>query len=281
MPEQATYYFGRLNLIAPYEDKRKLLLSGLRSDKIIERRKMMWDFLDVGELGSENGAFLHGYLVKYRPLTEEEVARPDLGTIGDTTISNLVVAKSRFFLHIESGLIAFHPASGQIEIPQFCKMFPELFTNAFDNFFINAEIQIVQEQYKIFEVLPRFSEITRVYIALHPSNPNLADMWKEVDEDLKRIGADKYTETWEAGGKSATLKVVDDKPIRSKIAMAEDGYGEAELTGKLDGEQKKVSTRDNPVQAPAPSDDERPDVILDGLSAAFKKIFGRFEKSHT
>jgi hypothetical protein len=278
MPEQVNYYFGRLNLIASYEDKSQFLLRGLQSARWVEHRNMIWDFLEIGKIQTENGLFLHGYLVKYRPSTEAEIAQPITGKIGSTDINDLIVAKSRFFLHTQSGLIAFHPIRGRIEIHQFCKLFCELFEVAFDNFFVDAEIQIIQEQYKIFEVLEQFGSIDRAEIYLHPANPNLNPVWQGVQARLETLGASKYGETYEAGGKSTTLRIVDDEEVRSKIAMAEDGYGEASVTGKLNGEVKKVSTKDNPVSALAPADDTTPEAILDALLVTFKKILGRFRE---
>jgi hypothetical protein len=281
MADQPIYLFGRLNLVAAYENyeaKRTLLLRGLHSKAEVEVRGVLWSFLDVGETTADDERFAYGYLVKYRRITEEEVARPDLGSIGDTPIENLIVAKARFFLHLQSGVIAFHPVGGQVEANAFCDRFKRVFENEFQGFFVAAEIQMIQEQYKIFEVLSEFETVTKVQLSLHPSNPNLSEMWKDIDKDLKNKGVDSYVEIYEAGKKSPTLNIVNDKNVRGKIAMAEDGYGKAAVTGKLRGKTKTVTTRDNPVSGQARNEQFTPREVLDDLLSVFRLIFSRFLK---
>jgi hypothetical protein len=281
MAEQSTYFFGRLNLITAYDDyeeKHRLLLRGLRSKKEMEVRSVLWSFLEVGETTTDEEQFAYGHLAKYRPNTEEEVARPELGSIEDTPIRNLIIAKSRFFIHIQSGVIAFHAISGQIDAGVFCDRFKRVFENEFDRFFVSAEIQIIEEPYKLFEMLSKFEAVTKVQIALHPSNPSLSEMWRDIDKDFKAKGVDSYTEGYEAGRKSPALKIVDDKLVRGKIAMAEDGYGKASVTGVLNGKRKTVTTRDNPVSAQAANNEHSVSEVLDDLIATFKQIFNRFIK---
>lgn len=272
------YYFGRLNLIATYNDKREFLLKGLRTDKLIERRNFVWGFFDIKEIESPQGLYIHGYLVKYRPESEKEVALPDKHKLGEVTIPNIVEAKSRFFLHVESGLIAYHPIGNDIENETFCERFVEIFHDALDNFFVNAEIQAIEERFQVLELLKKFKSISKVEISLHPSNPNLSELWKDFDERLKGVSATSYKEIYENDKPGATLKVAEDKDIRGKIAMAEDGYGKAGVTGEMDGEQRTITTRDNPITAVAPGDDEEPENVLESLSESLQKIFDRFIK---
>jgi hypothetical protein len=79
------------------------------------------------------------------------------------------------------------------------------------------------------------------------------------------LGTSKYNEFYETGGKYSTLTVIDDQEIHSKIAMAEDGYGEACVKGTLNGEAKTITTKDNPVSAIAPDGDEQATIVLDSL----------------
>jgi hypothetical protein len=66
MAEQSVYYFGRLNIIAEYDNKRVFLLRGLRSKEALEKRNLAWDFLDIGETTNEDfGPFIYGFLVNW------------------------------------------------------------------------------------------------------------------------------------------------------------------------------------------------------------------------
>lgn len=270
------YFFGRLNLIAKYEDKREFILRGLRTDKFIKRRNFIWGFFDIKEIKTNQSLFIHGYLVKYRPESELEVALPEKHKLGEVKTPNLVEAKSRFFLHVESGLIVYHPIAGQIDNDLFCDRFIEIFHEALDKFFVNAEIQAIEERFQVLEIIKQFKSISKVEIYLHPSNPNLSDLWKDIDARLKNLSATSYKETYENDKKDSTLNVVDDNEIRGKVAMAEDGYGKASITGELDGEVKTISTKDNPITTLAPGDEEEPEKVLESLDESIRRIFQRF-----
>jgi hypothetical protein len=270
------YYFGRLNLIANYTDKRDFLLIGLRTSKYVEHRGYKWGFFEASELQSEFGLFLHGYFVKYRPETDEEVAVPETHKLSDEAIANRVIAKSRFFLHVESGLIAYHPVGNQIENQTFCDRFVQLFQEAFDNLFVNAEIQVIEEQFKIFDAIKKFKSISKVFVYLHPSNPSNSDRWERIDKRLKKLGASSFHEQYDGKPDGKGLDIVEDEELTSKIFMADDGYGKADVTGEMNGEVRIVSTKDNPITALAPNDEEPPENVITKLSTAIRKIFSRF-----
>lgn len=270
------YYFGRLNLIANYSDKREFLLRGLRTSKFVVHKKHNWGFFEASEIQTEFGPFLHGFLVKYKPETDEEVAIPETHKLTDEAIANRVVAKSRFFLHIESGLIAYHPVGNQIKNRTFCDRFVQLFQDALDNFFVNAEIQAIEEQFKIFDAIRKFKSISKVFVYLHPSNPSNSDRWARVDQRLKQIGAASFHEQYEAKQNGDGLNIIEDEELTSKISMADDGYGKADVTGEMDGETKTISTKDNPITALAPNDEEPPDNVIARLSSSIRNIFNRF-----
>ena len=249
MPRHTRYYFGRLNIIPVQAEaeKHKLLIDGLTHRTFLGKRGVMWGFYKVAELGSNQGTFLQGYLVKYRPETQEEVAVPETRQLDEQTIENLVSAKAHFFLHIASGLIAYHPG-GEIPRRLFTTRFVELLEQALGNFFVDAEIQTIDEPYRILEAIKQFSRISCVSIYLHPSNPALRDIWKDTDERLKRLGTASYRERYIAS-KQGTLHLQDDPQIHRGFAMAEDGYGRAEVVGVLDERPITVSTADSPMAA--------------------------------
>jgi hypothetical protein len=114
MPKRnARFYFGRLNVISARNEKTKLINEGLTANSVLEKRGQRWGFFKVREVETDDTTFIHGYLIKYRPRTEE-VAVPETRELNGEMIENLVVAKSRFFLHPRSLVIAYHPSGGQI-----------------------------------------------------------------------------------------------------------------------------------------------------------------------
>jgi hypothetical protein len=266
-----------LNLIATYSNKEKFLFDGLNSSKYQEYWGSNWGFFDIASISSEFGPLIHGYLVKFKPETDEEVAIPETHKLSDEAIQNRVTAKSRFFLHIDSGLISYHPIQNKIENRTFCDRFAKLFELAYENFFVSVEIQAIVDNYKIFEELKKFKSIARVSIYLHPSNPSNREIWARTDERLKKLGATNYLEKYKANPENGGLNILDDDEVKSKISMADDGYGRADVTGEMDGVRKRISTKDNPITAPAPTDENPPELIVANLSATLKNIFSRFK----
>src|SRR5580698_10480969 len=111
---EVRYYFGRLNLIAQRENKYRLLFDGLQAEGIVVRRGMNWGFFDVNTINTDLGEFLSGFLARFRPLSEEEIAVPETQLIDSQTIANRITSKARFFLHTSSHIVAYHPFGREI-----------------------------------------------------------------------------------------------------------------------------------------------------------------------
>jgi hypothetical protein len=127
---------------------------------------------------------VHGYLVKYKPEFDQEVVVRETGKLSEAEIKNFVVAKSRFFLHIETGLIAYHPEGNAITSDQFRHQFALLFeTN--HGMFVRVEIESVDDQYQLRDELRRMTAVSKVQVELHPSNPHDVESWRRIDQRLE------------------------------------------------------------------------------------------------
>ncbi|HEX8235984.1 MAG TPA: hypothetical protein VF600_08505 [Abditibacteriaceae bacterium] len=272
------YYFGRLNVIASYDDKTAFVRQGLNIDRFIGNKGYDYGFFEVDQIQSGDESFFHGYLVKYAPETDAEVAVLETRRLEDTSINNRVVAKSRFFLHVRSGLIAYHPVSSQINRDAFRSRFRALFEESHGNLLVRAEIQLIQDQYQVLAELDNFEFITKVSVYLHPSNPSTRELWKNVDERLQKLGATNYHEQIEGKIEKEGLKVKGDEELAAKISMAEDGYGKAEVTGLMDGQRKTITTQDNPVTTTVPDGEIPPENVLDSLLPTIRNLFSRFRQ---
>lgn len=276
-----TYYFGRLNLIpviADYAEKTRFVLEALRTNKTIERRSHIWRFSRIGELDGEDGQYVYGFLVKYKAETAEEVIVPETGDIEDEAIKNSVVAKSRFFMHIRSGIVAYHPV-GAISEGQFRWYFARLIEEAYDRFFVEAEVLTIEDRIQIQEVLRTIDNVSRIEIYLHPSNPNNSEIWQSIDKDLKETHTNRYTEIRETNENITSGEVIlTNEQLLSKLLMSVDGYGETKIKGKIQGKVRIISTKSNPVTTSAPNDKHPADTVFANLQATIKGIFARFEK---
>lgn len=273
-PRKITYYFGRLNIIANYDNKSDFILNALKSPKIFQHRQSAWGFFDIQT--HDNTDYCSGWLVKYKPGAVEEIALPEKHALGDQAIPNLVTAKSRFFLHIQSGLMAFHPVTPDIQISIFMERFCSCLENAHDGMLVSAEITLIEDEYEIFQAIDSFSSIKQITISLHPSNPNNRDLWKNVDQRLRNLKATRYVEQYDTDRPDGSLMITKDEDIKSKVTMAVDGYGKASISGVMDGRNRIVTTEDNPVTEDAQSDDVDASSVLDVLKQRFRAIMERF-----
>jgi hypothetical protein len=281
MAPQLTYYFGRLNIMPTQAlpEKKELLLAGLTSGEIQEDHGLNWQFFEIQELDNEVGEFLHGYLGRYKTSANLEIAIPSESKVGLRAEANLISSRSAFYLHIESGLIAYHPIPKQITPVVFKTRFTQLLTKAQGSFFFDAEIDDIDEPFTLAEEIKKFDRITTITIRLHPSNPSNRDIWQKLDERLRKLRVTSYNETYEAKQSGEVgIRAVDDEDIKKKIAMAEDGYGNVRVVGEIRGNKHIVSTSDNPLITTAPSGIEPPEHVLKMLLPAFGRILDRFNK---
>jgi hypothetical protein len=278
---EVRYYFGRLNVIAARFDKENLISAGLFADgeqpqAIVSHRGLNWGFFRLERIQTTFGEFVHGFLVKFRPRTDEEIAIPETREIDDRMIENRIRAKARFFIHLSSHVIAYHPFGREISRRVFASRFKELFEANLGRFLVEAEIFPIEEERRINEAIMSLDSISRVRVYLHPSNPSNREVWKGVDERLRALEVASYREEYNAQPGTDGLAIAQDPEVNSKIAMAEDGYGSVQIIGLSDGEKRTVTTRDAPVVALAPYDDEPPEVVLERLADTVRKILERF-----
>jgi hypothetical protein len=274
------YLFGRLNLmpIRSYSEKLAWLSETLRSDGEIRDHNIVWQIFRVNDLETQDmGIFLCGYLGKYREETKIEVASRSVQDVDIQTIENLVTAKALFFLHVKSGILAYHSVPNQIPPGTFRTRFEQLLFKKAGSFFMDAEIDAIDEESSLREQLLRFDLVKEVRIVLHPSNPSNRDIWRRVDQRLHALGATQYTEYIKTKNPDRGLKVANDEEVNSKISMAEDGYGKVTAKGEIKGEEHTVTTSSNPVVAFAPTTPETPNNILRHLQAPFSRILSRFK----
>lgn len=279
MAQQIRYFFGRVNIFPHkvFEEKRALLVEGLQAGVSLITHGIRWRIFNVQTIENDVGEFVHGYLGRYKDEGEVEVAIPERSLIDIQTVANLVSARAQFFIHVRSGLIAYHVVPKLIRPEIFRTRFTHLLIKGNGDFFIDADIESVEEPFRLTQEIQRFERIVEVRIKLHPSNPVNRELWKRQDERLKKLRVSKYREYYEAKEANAPgLQVSDDPEINSKIAMAEDGYGFAVVRGEIRGEKHQVSTSDNPVIATAPSDPDPPKYTLEVLKATFARILERF-----
>jgi hypothetical protein len=273
----ARFTFGRLNLIAQFDDKGDFLMQGLRSKLLRRVREHLWGFFDVEPIPDSSGYFT-GYLAKLRPSQDEEIGDLNTHELSSTSVENRIIAKSRFFLQVETGIVAYQFVSQHIPAEIFREQFCRLFEDALQNFFVSAEIQVIEDRLRFLEALAAFERVLDISFSLHPTNPHYDEVYRRLDERLKKLKVKTYKETYNTNFHSDGLAVLEDQEIRSKVTMAEDGYGEATASGVRDGSVQRISSKENPITANAVVHERSPSDILNDLMSSFVRIIGRISQ---
>lgn len=266
-----TFYFGRLNLIASYKDKYEFLQETLTRNIEVSKRDYEWGFFNVRDVYWNNIVFLAGFLVKYKSFKDEDVVDEQSRLLTTTTISNRAIAASPFFLHPKTGIIAFHPISFKIGHNQFKYIFPELVMASNDYLLVDADLQFIDEEVKIFEAIKSFDKITSLVIQLHPSNPSNRERWKRTDERLQEMKAQKYRQQYYS---TDGLIILEDSEPFGDIIMAGDGYGKADIYGEKDGKPYVASTDRIPLKAKGVKSSSLQDT-LESIIDKFEEIWDR------
>lgn len=275
------YYFGRLNIIAQFEDyseKEELIYDLLEKGESYEYRKYHYTFVEPENVQDSSGNnFFTGYLVKYSKVGRDETVDTESQSFSTQRVENKTEAKVRFFVQPKKGLLMHHASGSILSANSFRNRFAELLEASRKEGFFQADVQVINDQYEIFQEMEDLTSIQNVKVSLHPSNPNPNPTYEDVDENLREKNVKTYTEEYDGG--DGSLNVKDDEEIRKKISMANDGYGVGKIRGTdEDGEKKTVATDDQPTTEKVPIDDTlTPTDILDFLSEKVQSIMGRFE----
>jgi hypothetical protein len=268
------FLFARLNLIAQYEDKAQFVRAGLQSNQLRRVREHLWGFFEVEGVDG-HAEYLTGYLAKVRPQNAEEVGDLVARSFAMTTVENRAIAKSRFFLHVPTGLLAYQYVSSHIEQRTFEEQFARLFEEGYKQFFVTADVLTVEERANFLDAIRTFDRVQTLSVSLHPTNPHFSEVYRAIDERLKAIDAKDYRETIAADPNGPGLRVTEDSDIRSKAMMAEDGYGKLSASGTRNGRSVQASTSENPITTSVDVRDRSPSQILSELADEFMSIIRR------
>lgn len=271
-----TYFFGRLNLLGSWKDKRQFIHEALTTEVFETRRGFKYGLFDIDELEINDELFVFGRLVKYKPLLEGEIVNEDSHELIEDGLIHGVVAKSEFYLHYRTGVIAYRPISNRISDNQFRVISATLIEAGHDHFFVNAEVQSVNEELAIEEAFSKFRHIERVSVDLHPTNPSNRDIYQRLDEKFKRLRASRFRQTIDATSEGLNQDALREDDAYSGLMMAVDGYGRGCIQGEIDdGRRVTIYTDDSPVTKEVVPSEENPRDVLYQLMPTFKRIWER------
>lgn len=267
-----TYQFGRISVYgANINDKFTFIFDALEANVFITKRQFRYIITDERAIDFRDEKYLYGVLTKYRLVQENPVVDEEEKKLSTDETEKQVVASAKFFIHVDSQVIAYRPITKKISANQFRSSFSELVAEAHNRFFVQAPVDSIDEEIEIRESLGLFKRITKVISKIRPSNPGFNPIWKTVDDDMKTLGIEKEQVI------SESKKGIDPNALQSderykRIHMSIDGYGQAWIHGvREDGSPLVVSTENSPVTHKVIDYDE-PVKVLEQLYSKFVSI---------
>ena len=212
--------------------------------------------------------FVFGKLAKYSAEGHVTIVDPAKKSQLDALAPNLLMASSPFvYLPDYSGIAFLHVWNG-IQEDLFAKRFCSLIEAAYQNFFVDCQVEPVADYRAFVEKLDNLDRITEMSAKVHPPNPLFGHLWGSLKDyiihrnageisvrEKKTDGEGIKTELRElmrellAGPPDAPLAA---KPIESAqvditdaaMLMAADGYGHGKVIGEQKGEEVIIRTSD-------------------------------------
>jgi hypothetical protein len=272
-----SYYFARLNLLSFQEEKQKFIFDTLGTNVIEELGKFKYGFFEPNDIEFDGEAFVNCKLVKYKPILEGEAVDESLHKVVEDGLQHGVVAKSDFFLHYNSGVVAFHPIVNKLSISQFRTMFGRIIEATHHQFFVQAQLSLIEELYKIQSDIKKFQTIKKITFDIHPTNPSASPIYKSIDDRLKKLEAENYRASLigKEGGLNQDALLQDD--AYKSLLMAADGFGRGTLEGKIDNRNVTITTDESPIRKDAIFS-ESLDEMLHQLIITFKEIWKRTQR---
>lgn len=267
------FYFARLHIIGIITSKYDYLQNTFKKGKIYTKRNCEWGFFNINELENENLKIIFGQLVKFKEEKDEDIVDTVNRKLSKTMIENRVIATSIFFIHPDSGIVAYHPIEGKIGYKQFIEIFPQLIIYNNDNMFIEADMDFINSEISISEAIESFDKIFTLIISLKPSNPSSRSIWKRTDDKLHNMEAEYYKQIYKS--KKGLILKPNGEPY-GDIIMASDGYGRATLKGIKNNEEFIVSTDRMPMTAKT-LEDKNPLIMFNNIKGKFYEVLKRIK----
>lgn len=269
-----TYFFARLTLAGPWDDKKSAIEDALQGDIAVVKGRFNYGFFDFEPLEVDSTRFDFGRVVKYKQLLEGEVVDEESHQVVVGGLPKGIVAKSEFLLHSATGLLAYRPIASRLSAYQFRTVFAALLEAAHQNFFVSAHIDPVNEDITLMEAISRFTKISRIEFDLHPTNPSNRPFYRPLDDRLKRLNAARMQQSIHGAEGGLRPEELDDDDSLRGVLMAADGYGEASIDGEIEERRLVVTTGDAPVREDIEPTDE-PENLARQLFLAFERLWKR------
>ena len=268
MQNTARYYLGRVHKAGQLDQEK--LIGAIVSAVSVERRNFNFTFTDAKVFGNkEEPNFIFSRLAKYKPRGAVDIVRPEEHKEATADIENLIDASSPFVFIPRFYGIAYQHISGRLEKDVFERIFPELISKKYDNFFVSCGIEPITDLRTFVARLSKLEQVRRLQATVKPPNPLFGPCWASLKDYLKSRNLEEVSVKEEAqpkGGINTNIQKIAEIMIQGKgrieevkqllepymqgigdaaVLMAADGYGKAKIEGVEDEKTVIIHTREN------------------------------------
>lgn len=261
----ARIYLGRVIKLGELTSEG--VIGAIRESVAVSIRGVRYTFTDFQALGPNNQTQgVYARLAKYRAEGKVDVVRPEVHSMDQEAVENLIDASSPFiYLPQFSGIVYKHVWNLKRE--QFIRAFCALVEAGEHNFFVRCDVEPVTDLRTFVTRLSRLEKITLLQASVKPPNPLFGPCWKPLKDYLRKRRLDEVTikEQSMAGITTrvpeiatrmsvgnATVKDVQElmEPLLdgvgdSALLMAADGYGNGKVVGKEENRTVTIKTSEN------------------------------------
>jgi hypothetical protein len=256
MGKEAIFYIGRIVKIGFTQED---FISTLFDSKPFDDRNNIWNISNMSKEETNGIVYYFGKLGKANPDAKVTIMSQGYKQQIEKEEPDLVIASSEFVYVPDYSGIAFHSIPGKIEPKKFKKVFSEIIERSFQNFFVECQINLIDDLESFYRKLNKFESISRIMATVNPPNPLFGKFW----EDLKNYLAERNASElrMQEQSKDSTLKTDVKELIQLilegnndkiekylkehklshmdlMVLMALDGYGK----GRIDGNTKSGCT---------------------------------------
>lgn len=246
------------------------LISAIVNAVSVERRNYNYTITDTKSFGNKDDPnFVFARLAKYRPRAAVDIVRPEEHKEGTADIENMIDASSPFVFIPRFSGIAYQHISGRLEKDVFERIFPELVSKKYDNFFVSCEIEPITDLRTFVARLSKLDAIKRIHATVKPPNPLFGVCWSSLKDYLKSRNLEEISVKEEAqlnGGINTNIQKIAEIMIQGEwrieevkqllepymqgigdtaVLMAADGYGKAKIEGVENAKKVIIHTREN------------------------------------
>lgn len=266
MPTGARFYLSRVIKLGNLTNGG--VIRAIQESATVQFRGVRYTFTDFQAFGPrDRPAGVYARLAKYRPEGTVEVVRPDVHSVGQESVENLIEGSSPFVYLPDFSGIAYKHVWNILERDQFGRIFCELIEANEQNFFGRCELEPVTDLRTFVTRLSRLEKITVLQAKVKPPNPLFGPCWEPLKEYVKKRRLEEVEIKEEsATGISTKVAQIAEKMSRGStsamelhdlmepllsgvgdaaLLMAADGYGSGKVVGVEETRTVTIRTSEN------------------------------------